>query len=73
MFEGVNEEALIQWVMSVMQAEEEKAKSDEEPKVDQNPPRQPEGPEERSEGRKLYVTKYGEKYHFDAICKCLNG
>ena len=54
------EETMIQWAMSVMQEEEEKAKSHEEPKVDRNPPRQPEGPEEHQEGRKLYVTKYGE-------------
>ena len=45
MMEGINEDSLIQWAMSVALEEEEKAKSREEPKVDQHPTRQPEGPD----------------------------
>ena len=37
-----------------------KEKKSEEPQVPQ-------------EGRKLYATKYGEKYHFDKFCKGFNG
>ena len=30
-------------------------------------------PPKPQEGRKLYATKYGEKYHFDKHCKGFNG
>jgi hypothetical protein len=33
----------------------------------------PQPPEEQQEGRKLYATKYGEKYHLDKDCKGFNG
>ena len=47
--------------------------SQQKAKVDQNPPRPAESPEEQQEGRKLYVTKCGEKYHFEKTCNGLNG
>ena len=40
--------------------EKAKEKKEEEPSVPQ-------------EGRKLYGTKFGEKYHFDRFCKGFNG
>ena len=33
----------------------------------------PQQPEAQPEGRKLYATKFGEKYHFDKECKGFNG
>jgi hypothetical protein len=33
----------------------------------------PQQPEAQPEGRKLYATKFGEKYHFDEQCKGFNG
>jgi hypothetical protein len=33
----------------------------------------PQQPEAQTGGRKLYATKFGEKYHFDKDCKGFNG
>ena len=37
------------------------------------PPNQPEEQKETEEGRKLYATKYGAKYHFERTCEHLKG
>ena len=63
----------LQFLDQLYQERNEKKKSCEEPKVDQNPPRPPEGQTEHSEGSKLYVTKYGEKYHLEKTCDRLKG
>ena len=50
-----------------------KDQSIKEPEINQNPPTQPEGPEEQQEGRKLCVTKYRKKYHFEKTRDGLKG
>ena len=53
-----------------MHEEEKKESFEEKTKVE--PPNQPEEQEELQKGRKLYATKYGEKYHFESTCTGFN-